>query len=245
MANDVSYVKTGIPGVDSVLKGGIYPSSAVTISGPPGSGKSIFGMQFIYYGAKDYGEDGLIISVEESNTSLSEYARSIGWGEWDSLVEKGAITVISNDYFMKTDLPGSLEGILEMIQNTTAKRLVLDSINLFKYYFPEDIDRRRYLLKFIRILKRKSITTLLLSEVMEIFPHLPLTEEMYLSDGNIFLFMSRLGNNVERCFWVTKMRRQDFNMNIVPMGIGKGGIEVYADSIPYSLEVESDRRERL
>jgi KaiC/GvpD/RAD55 family RecA-like ATPase len=244
MSDNIPFVKTGIPGVDTVLKGGIYPSSSVTVSGPPGSGKSIFGMQFIYYGAKDLGEKGLIIAIEESNDSLAEYASSIGWNDWKSLVEKDSITVVSNDYFMKTDLPGSLEGIMEIIEKTDAKRMVLDSVNLFKYYFPEDADRRRYMLKFIRILKRKGITTLILSEVMEIFPHLPLTEEMYLSDGNMFLFISRLGNSVERCFWVTKMRRQDFNMNIVPMSIGKGGIEVYADAIPYSLSSDIEKKER-
>ena len=85
------------------------------------------------------------------------------------------------------------------------------------------------MLKFIRILKNKGITTLLISEAVEPSPHAPLTEEMYLTDGNMSLFFSRLGSNVERCFWVTKMRRQDFGMKIVPMSIGKGGIEVYAE----------------
>jgi KaiC/GvpD/RAD55 family RecA-like ATPase len=106
-------------------------------------------------------------------------------------------------------------------------------VNLFKYYFPAEEDRRRYMLKFIRILKDRGITTLLVDEVLEPFPAMRLTEEMYFTDGNISLFFSRLGNTVERCFWVTKMRCQEIDMNIMPMSIGKGGIEVYARSIPY------------
>jgi KaiC/GvpD/RAD55 family RecA-like ATPase len=235
MAHRTDYVKTGVPGADAILEGGIYPGSAVLVSGPPGSGKSIFGMQFVYAGAKDYGDGGLIVAIEETDQSLSEYASSIGLESWDGLVKKGAITVVTDDYFLKLDLPGSLEGIMELVCKTSARRMVIDSMNLFKYYFPQDVDRRRYLLKFIRILKRRGITSLLVSEAMGVFPHTELTEEMFMSDGNISLFISRAGNNVERCFWVTKMRRQAFSMKIVPMGIGRGGIEVFPDAVPYSL----------
>ena len=235
MAQHIDLVRTGVPGADTILEGGIYPGSAVLVSGPPGSGKSIFGMQYVYLGARDYGEPGLIVAIEETDHSLSEYAGSIGLYRWDELVGTGAITIMTDDYFSKLDLPGSLEGIMETLGRTSAKRMVLDSMNLFKYYFPHDVDRRRYLLKFIRILKKRGITSLMISEVMGVFPDMPLTEEMFMSDGNISLFLSRSGNNVERCFWVTKMRRQPFSMKIVPMGIGRGGIEVFPDAVPYSL----------
>ncbi len=234
MAN-VTYVKTGVPGADTILNGGLYPASSVLVSGPPGSGKSIMGMQFVHAGARDFGEEGLILAIEETDQSLSEYAASIGLDGWDELVKRGSITIVTDDYFSGRDLPASLEGIMEMVSRTDAKRMVLDSLNLFKYYFPQDAERRRYLLKFIRILKKKGITLLMVSEVMEVFPNMPLTDEMYMSDGNISLFLSRAGNSVERCFWVTKMRRQAFSMKIVPMNIGRGGIEVYPDAVPYSL----------
>ncbi len=238
MALSVNYVKTGVPGVDTILNGGIYPGSAVLVSGPPGSGKSILGMQYAYQGAKDYGENGLIVAIEETDVSLSEYAASIGWNDWDGLVKKGSIQPLTNDYFARFDLAGSLEGLMDTVSRTNAKRLVLDSMNLFKYYFPREDERRRYMLKFIRILKKKGITSLMVSEVMEVFPRMPLMDEMYMTDGNMSLFISRAGSNVERCFWVTKMRRQAFNMKIVPMSIGKGGVEVYPDAVPYSLSPE-------
>jgi KaiC/GvpD/RAD55 family RecA-like ATPase len=217
-----------------MLKGGLYPASAVLISGPPGSGKSIFGMQYIHAGALA-GEPGLIVAVEESTIGLSNYAASLGWEDWDALVGEEKITIVGSDYFAGIGLSGSLASLLETIGGTKARRLVIDPVNLFKYYFPAEEDRRRYMLKFIRILKDRGITTLLVDEVLEPFPAMRLTEEMYFTDGNISLFFSRLGNTVERCFWVTKMRCQEIDMSIVPMSIGKGGIEVYARSIPYSL----------
>src|SRR5271157_151049 len=240
MVQSISFVKTGVPGVDIILNGGIYPGSAVLISGPPGSGKSILGMQYVYAGAKDYGEGGLVIAIEETDESLNEYAASIGWDDWGELVKKGSITMMTSDYFSRLDLAGSLEGIMATVSRTSAKRMVLDSMNLFRYYFPKDIERRQYLLKFIRILKKRGITALLVSEVMEVFPRMTLTDEMYMTDGNMSLFIVRSGSNVERCFWVTKMRRQEFSMKIVPMSIGKGGIEVFQDAVPYALSADVD-----
>jgi KaiC/GvpD/RAD55 family RecA-like ATPase len=233
---EIQYVHTGIPGADEMLKGGLYPASAVLISGPPGSGKSIFGMQYIHSGALS-GEIGLMVTVEESAKGLSDYAASLGWDDWDALVQAEKITIVGSDYFAGISLTGSLETLLEVISTTKARRMVIDPVNLFKYYFPAEEDRRRYMLRFIRILKDRGITTLLVNEVLEPFPHMRLTEEMYLTDGNITLFLSRVGYTVERCFWVTKMRCQDINTNIVPMSIGRGGIEVFAGSIPYSLTV--------
>ncbi|HTX43532.1 MAG TPA: ATPase domain-containing protein [Methanocella sp.] len=234
MAQTIDYVKTGVPGADIILNGGLYPGSSVLVSGPPGSGKSILGMQFVYAGAKE-GEGGLIVAIEETDRSLAEYAASIGLDRWEELVDRGSITPVTDDYFSRLDLPASLEGIMDTVGGTDARRMVLDSLNLFKYYFPQELDRRRYMLKFIRILKKKGITLLMVSEVMEVFPRMPLSDEMYMTDGNINLFLSRMGNSVERCFWVTKMRRQAFSMKIVPMSIGHGGIEVYPDAVPYSL----------
>jgi len=48
-----SKVKTGIPGLDSIISGGMKTGRTVTVSGPPGSGKITFGLQYLYSGAKD------------------------------------------------------------------------------------------------------------------------------------------------------------------------------------------------
>jgi len=46
----VERVKSGIPGFDELVQGGIPKRNIVLLSGGPGTGKSIFGQQFIYYG---------------------------------------------------------------------------------------------------------------------------------------------------------------------------------------------------
>ncbi|MEM4889958.1 MAG: ATPase domain-containing protein, partial [Thermosphaera sp.] len=43
----VERIKTGIPGFDEILNGGIPKRNVVLLSGGPGTGKSIFSAQFL------------------------------------------------------------------------------------------------------------------------------------------------------------------------------------------------------
>ena len=54
----VERIKTGVNGLDRVLKGGLRKNSSILITGAPGTGKTILALEFIYYGAKNYNENG-------------------------------------------------------------------------------------------------------------------------------------------------------------------------------------------
>ena len=58
-------VKTDIRGFDEMVMGGFLPQTANLVEGPPGTGKSTFGMQFIYNGIQHHNEPGLIVPFEE------------------------------------------------------------------------------------------------------------------------------------------------------------------------------------
>jgi len=47
-------VKTGIPGLDELIEGGIPTGSSVLVSGGAGTGKTIIATQYIYEGAKQF-----------------------------------------------------------------------------------------------------------------------------------------------------------------------------------------------
>ena len=66
----ISIVKTGIPGFDSILSAGFKKNSSVAVSGPPGSGKTTFGLQFIHSGAKQFDEPGVFISLSQDRKSV-------------------------------------------------------------------------------------------------------------------------------------------------------------------------------
>ena len=58
---ELQKVQTAILGLDDVLHGGLPAGRTTLASGGPGSGKSIFGMQFLYHGAKN-GEPGIFVA---------------------------------------------------------------------------------------------------------------------------------------------------------------------------------------
>ena len=68
---------TGITGLDEALEGGIPQGAIVLIAGEAGSGKTIFGIQFILAGIAA-GEPGVIGTFEDPGT-LYELAASLGW----------------------------------------------------------------------------------------------------------------------------------------------------------------------
>ncbi len=55
----VERTKSGVPGLDEMLMGGIPKGNLVVLSGDPGSGKTVFCWQFLYEGVHKYNEPGV------------------------------------------------------------------------------------------------------------------------------------------------------------------------------------------
>ncbi len=55
-------ITSGIPALDKMLGGGLWPGSSTMIAGPSGSGKTIMGLHFLYGGAES-GEPGIIATL--------------------------------------------------------------------------------------------------------------------------------------------------------------------------------------
>ena len=68
-------IKSGIPGLDNILGGGFLDGSITTVSGPTGSGRSTFALQFIL----ESNSPGLYISIEESKKDLFFHMSGYKW----------------------------------------------------------------------------------------------------------------------------------------------------------------------
>lgn len=121
-------VPTGIPGFDELVQGGLPKGSGVLVTGAPGSGKSIFGLQYLYNGAAQYGESGLYVSFEQTAEELRQQASLFGWDF--SPMEK-----MSKARFLviPVDLPRMdiFEFIQEGMKSIAAERVVIDSLSIF------------------------------------------------------------------------------------------------------------------
>jgi len=237
----IELTKTGIEGLDNILNGGIVRNSTTLVSGNPGAGKSILGLQFVYNGVELYDEPGIYLSFEENESDLRQAAESIGFENWQEHVDNGDIKVYDKRKLLReNDFSSSLELLLEDLEEDEYDRLVLDSLAMFELFFEDEHEKRTYLLKFTDILRDNELTTLMTNEQSAVFPDTNIGLENYLTDGNIYLIQTPTENGVSRYVWVAKMRKQNIETDIYPMEIAQGGIKVHESASAFSMMSDGD-----
>ena len=231
-------IKLGILGLDEILKGGVKKGSTVLITGVPGTGKTIAAFQFIYNGAKQ-GIPGLYITSEENVISLRDHMASLGFNDIIDLEKKGLITIAEQSVTSGKML--SIEAPAKIIAKKKIKRVVLDSLTLFKFVYSTSINEfRKGIISFITQMKSADVTLVVTSEryIAEL-DRFEFRSEDFLFDGVIILSKIRKGSSFERIIFVSKLRGQDHLIDVFPFHIGKGGLKVYPQQIPFSL-IEQD-----
>jgi circadian clock protein KaiC len=71
-------LKTGIKGLDKLISGGIESGSRNILYGPPGAGKTVFAMQFLWQGLHE-GETVAFDVMDKPFPRLRAYFESFGW----------------------------------------------------------------------------------------------------------------------------------------------------------------------
>jgi KaiC/GvpD/RAD55 family RecA-like ATPase len=237
----VELTKTGIDGLDEILNGGIVRNSTTLVSGNPGAGKTILGLQYVYNGVEMFDEKGIFLSFEENAEDIAQAAESIGLENWRDHVDEGNIKVYDKQELLRqNDFSSSLELLLSDLDDESYERLVLDSLTMFQLFFDSEREQRTYLLKFTDILSENDLTTLMTNEQGAVFPETDVGLENFLTDGNIFLLQTPTDSGVNRYLWVAKMRKKNIDTDIFPMEIRQGGITVHQNASAFSMMSEED-----
>src|SRR5438552_17853688 len=72
-------LKTGIKGLDEILFGGIPRGNIILLAGTAGTGKTTLGVEFVYRGARQFNEPGVIVLFEVAPDKLIRDAALFGW----------------------------------------------------------------------------------------------------------------------------------------------------------------------
>jgi circadian clock protein KaiC len=218
MDSTYSKVKTGIPGLDSIISGGMKMGRTVTVSGPPGSGKTTFGLQYLYSGAKDFDESGVYLTMSQNIDDIKNDCKSFGW-DFDDLITKEKILMVDarpfkiEDELIRKDeslyrgeqLPFEhlTKLILSSIKRINAKRVVIDSFTILAMQYNDQFYMRHGLQGMVQALENFGVTSLILSEYSE-KDKIPL--EWFVTSGIIQLRHTQKEDTMERTIHVTKMR---------------------------------------
>ena len=237
---ELELIKTGVPGLDHVLKGGLRKNSNVLVTGAPGTGKTIIALQFIYYGAKDYNENGIFISTEENLEVINQTAKNLGM-DLKSMQEQNKIFFVQKPIATLKGGLFSIKGLLDAIKKNNIKRVALDSLIFFEYLYPRfdgnRMEYRRQVLIFMQALKKAGVTFLAASErPVTDFDRLTYDMMDFVFEGIIVLSRIRKGSYFERVLTVAKIRGQDHSLDVYPISINDNeGLKVLYDQTPFSL----------
>ena len=225
-------ILTGISGLDEVLIGGVKQNNIILVEGAPGTGKTTLGLEFIYRGAKEFGEPGLIVSFELSPQKLLRDAAGFGW-DFESLQAEGKVKIIYTSPMVILDELQSPDGVLSSeIKAIGAKRILVDGLAPMRI-FSESMNRRPFrdsLHLLVESLQRYGVTAMLTNEVSTVgsdyrdFGN----HERFVCDTIITLSTRKHRRQMYRALEVSKSRGQDYITGQHTMRIvGGHGVRVY------------------
>ncbi len=231
-------VSSGISGIDEMLKGGFIPNKISLLRGGPGTGKTIFSLQYLTEGAKK-SQKGLYVTLEEPLDSIRKTSANLGF-DLEKYEKQNLIKTFDGSEMVykfseeKRGYDGQKPVISQivtqlqvLVKDFGAERLVIDPITsaIIHQRFPTD--KRLEILELMKGLRKMDCTSLITSESASSSEDDFFVEE-YLADGVIILSNSMRNFAVTKTVWVEKMRGLKHDDQPRKYEISDKGIVVYA-----------------
>jgi circadian clock protein KaiC len=201
------------------MEGGFPKGRSILITGEPGTGKTIFALQYLLEGLR-LGEKGIYVAADEGPGDVIEQAASLGW-DLEQYITKKELAILNAGTYLSTlggggkerqiDIHKAIGDLAGFVNRLEAKRLVLDPAGpfvLLRDTAARIQDQTRLLMKMLRT--SMATTNLLTSYAV------PRTGERgmhgieeYLVAGAIVLELVWKDGQLARSLIVEKMRCTD------------------------------------
>lgn len=170
----VTKFATGIPGFEHISRGGLPEGRATLVAGSSGSGKTVFGAQFLVEGIRQWDEPGVFVTFEESPRAIRANFASLCWpiAEWEAKGRWAFVDLSPDEEAAEVTGEFDLGALLPRIEHAVmsrvgARRLVIDSLGTLYSQYTDQHMVRRTLGQLMAAVRRMGITTLITVERTE------------------------------------------------------------------------------
>ncbi len=234
MATKLIKSPTGITGFDEMTGGGLPRGRTTLVIGGPGSGKTVLALQFLVHGAQHCKEPGIFVAFEETSNRIVANADSFGWNltrlqrkKLFFLDAQPLPDMIQSGNF---DLCGMLAALEAQVEQTGARRVVFDALDVVLALLPEAAAKRREIQRLNDWLLAHDVTGVMTAkadaDTTNSLGQEPFRFMLFMMDCAVILNHSVVLGVSQRNLRVQKYRGSSFDENESPFLIGKGGFEV-------------------
>jgi len=225
-------VPTGIDGLDRTIEGGLPKGRSILVTGEPGTGKTIFALQFLFEGLKR-GEKCMFVTADEGPMDVLEQAASLGW-DLERYSDTKELSILNAGTYLSS-LPGAgkerhvdvqkaVSDLAAFVNQIGVQRLVLDPAGPFVMLRDTAVriqDQTRLLIKMMRSSMKTTnvLTSYAVPRTGERSMH---GIEEYLVAGAIVLEMFWKDGQLARSLIVEKMRCTNVKPTQLEFDIHKG-----------------------
>ena len=166
--------RTGVPGLDDILLGGLATGRVFLLEGSPGTGKTTMALRFLLEGARS-GQRGLYVTLSETAPELRHTAEVHGWSLDDDKIEIFEVvppeSLLDADqqqsllYSSDLELGETVKLIFQAVERSRAQRIVLDSLSEIRLLAQSSLRYRRQILAMKHYFARHGATVLMLDDL--------------------------------------------------------------------------------
>jgi circadian clock protein KaiC len=214
-------LKTGVPGLDAMMGGGVPRGYSLLVAGPSGSGKSILAAAFLIEGARN-GETGVIAAFEQRP------GRSRG-RTLSELIDRGRIGLVDTRASgLSVDELAML--LITEIRRLKATRVVIDSLSGFELALAPTFrdDFRESLARMVSALASTGVTVMMTSELEDRFNDLRFSPygTAFLTDAIIVQRYIEVDSRLQRVMAVVKVRASAHSNQLHLFHIDDDGVKI-------------------
>lgn len=157
-------ISTGVKGIDTILNGGLVPGRSTLVRGPPGAGKTLFGLHYLTAGISN-DETSLFINMGEPEPYIREDAAAFGFNTdaihfLDLTPEKEDFHAEETyDVFATSEVEGPpvAEATTDTIGEIQPDRVFIDPMTQLRYLVGDPYQFRKQVMALLRLLENTSL----------------------------------------------------------------------------------------